>query len=158
MPMSHILSCDRCGLQWRWLQMKAREPLPSCPNVNCGHEEVTKELAAPGLNRGAEQSFTTKIPETRAGREKFAYEMAESMGATNMRDNQREGDIAAMPVPDPVVKAPNGREIKVPVGYMPAGSNPEAIAGSIASMVGGAGGAAINAPAMRVLGGMKRRG
>lgn len=157
MPMSHVLSCDRCGAEWRWLQMTAREPLPSCPNPQCGHQEVSKELAAPAIGRDASPQTQWVVPPTRAGREKFAYEMAQGMGFTDMKDNLREGDVQAPRIPDPVIRAPNGREIKVPMGFTPSGPTPEAIASTVSNLVGGGGGSRVNSPALNVLGGMKKR-
>ncbi len=156
MPMSHILSCDRCGVQWRWLQMTKKEPIPACPNLQCGQKEVSKELSAPRVSRGAAPTTSIPVPQTQAGREKLAYQMAEGMGFTNMKDNLREGEIAAPPAPETVVTAPNGRTQKIPMGFTGVGNTPEAISGAISSMVGGAGGPRINAPALNVLGGMKR--
>ena len=156
MAMSHILSCERCGLQFRWLQMTSREAIPSCPNVQCGNEKATKELAAPAVSRGATPATSWAVPDTKAKREKFAYEMAEGMGFTNMRDNLRPGEIAAPPAPEPEMTAPNGRKVKIPVGFTGVGSTPEAITGAIAGLTGGAGGPTVNAPAMRMLGALKK--
>lgn len=156
MPMSHILSCDRCGNQWRWLQLKKTEPLPACPNPRCGQSEVTKELAAPNVSRDAAPETRFAVPQTRAGREKFAYEMAEGMGFTNMKDNLREGESAAPKVADPEITAPNGRKIKVGAQFAQVSGNSEQIHSQIAGLVGGAGGAQVNRHALNVLGGMKR--
>lgn len=155
MPMSHILACDACGAQWRWLQMTTAEKMPGCPNPNCGGR-AEKELAAPGINRGARPQTSFDVPQTRAGREKFAYQMAEGMGFTNMKDNLREGEVAAPPAPAPSFTADNGRTVKLDsngFSSVPA----EAIPGAISAALGNGVGARVNAPAIKVLGAMKGR-
>jgi predicted nucleic acid-binding Zn ribbon protein len=139
MPMMLTLVCDKCGGQWRHLQMTKSEALPDCPR--CA-KAVVVGLSAPAIGRDAQPVTQWEVPDTRAKREDLAYKIAEEQGATNIRTGQRMGDIAAMPVPEAEVVAPNGRRQRVANQFVNAGSAPQDIAASISSLTGGMGAAA----------------
>jgi hypothetical protein len=150
------MTCDACHASFRWLQMTKSEPLPSCPNPNC-KGAVQQELAAPGVARGAAPETSWKVPQTRAGREKFAYEMAEGMGFTNMKDNLREGDVQAPPAPVPTFTADNGRTMKLDGAGFANAATPEGVTAAIQSALGTGSGAGVNRHALHRLNSLKGR-
>ena len=95
----------------------AADPVPSlCPNAKCGYDTDTGEFQV-GLTAPILAKEVNKIPEAnyRAAEEGSIYraqhaeevlgldrEAANQIKITNMRDNLREGDVAAMPAPTPV--------------------------------------------------------
>lgn len=87
-----MFDCDVCGSDFpaRWIEGDDMPDCPTCWKMQQAKrdriaEMVESGVATPSINRihGAD----------------IAYKIAEQNGVTNMRDNQREGDIAWMPEP-----------------------------------------------------------
>lgn len=88
MPVTRRYLCDDCEHEWTYFHQQREEPYPDCPN--CAR-------AAPA---SIPTSFS--ITGTKSKAIDYTYKMAEeSYGMTNMRDNSREGDVAAI-APPPV--------------------------------------------------------
>lgn len=80
MPVLFDYECDACGARFEHLKMSASEPDPECP----GCEALTRKLP-PAVNIGTNKGRAVDI----------AQAEVEKMGFTNMKDNLREGDVAA---------------------------------------------------------------
>ena len=79
--------CTECKYEWRVVHESSDDPVPDCPQCL---EAATYMPPMPGLltSKSAAIDFAQKVAE-------------EDFGLTNMRDNQREGDVAAMgPTPE----------------------------------------------------------
>lgn len=86
-PVRRLYRCSDCALEWREVHQSMDEPVPDCPRCAV---VATWVPPMPGLltSKSAAVDYAQKMAE-------------EDYGFTNMRDNQREGDIAAMEAPAP---------------------------------------------------------
>lgn len=88
MPVTRRYLCDDCSWEWTMFHVKHDEPFPECPNC-----EKADPANIPGM---------FSITGTKAKAVDYMQKMAEEdYGLTNLRDNTREGDIAAI-APPPV--------------------------------------------------------
>lgn len=86
MPISRTYLCDDCSGQFTRLHWDRDEPAPECP------------YCASATARNIPGTFN--ITGVKAKAVDLAQKIAEEdFGMTNMRDNLREGDIAALPPP-----------------------------------------------------------
>lgn len=110
--------CDECGKQFRtWADEE-----PVCPNCAVA-SEIRKQvaLAVSAIPAPAIMGDRTKI------QDHVTREIMSDMGMTNMRDNQRAGDIAAPPLDPALVRRVNDTG-----GFWrQTGINPAAVAGSM---------------------------
>lgn len=83
-------TCDSCELEWVMWRFRGDESVPECPA--CALDTVRKTVGAPA-------TLTTKSQAM-----DIAYESMESMGYTNMKDNQRAGDTAVVPPSQPTAQ------------------------------------------------------
>jgi hypothetical protein len=84
-------ACDACDLEWTMWRFRGDETIPACPS--CALDTTRRAVTAPPV-------LTTKSQAV-----DIAQEAMESMGYTNMADNQRVGDTAVIPE-----SAPNAGE------------------------------------------------
>lgn len=118
MPIRRTLGCSECGATWQHLFMNSEEAIPRCPN-GC-RKKVEEGLSAPALNRGAADTGI-QIPQSQAGREKLAADLAlAGTGMGDINSHMKAGDIAAKPLPTPVVKdVPNEMRAKLQAEITP---------------------------------------
>lgn len=81
MPVIRTYACDQCAHEWNETTATSDDPYPDCPQ--CGGESgwVPKSFAVTTIKAKAVD---------------YAQAMMEEQGYTDIRDNQREGDIAVM--------------------------------------------------------------
>lgn len=84
-------ACDACGLEWTMWRFRADANVPECPA--CALDQTRAAVTAPTV-------LTTKAQAV-----DIAQEAMEAMGYTDMKDNQRAGDVAA-----PSPQEPNAQE------------------------------------------------
>lgn len=114
MPISRTYECPDCLERFPFLHMTKDEPPPEhCPR--CGNymgvdpapmpslfsisSKVSK--SADAVYRGMEEASAHRAEIV----EQLTGESASNMKITNMRDNQRAGDVAAISTPNPVSQA-----------------------------------------------------
>lgn len=92
MPVTRSYRCTDCGTQFTHFHLGRDEPYPACPS--CPPAEAQKPV------EWAPQGFNIKTNRSRAI--DYTQSMAETQfGLTNIKDNLREGDIAAPSAPGP---------------------------------------------------------
>ena len=90
MPVLFDYECGDCGTAFEHLKMSRDEPDPECP----GCAALARKLP-PSVNIGTNKGRAMDI----------AQAEVENMGFTNMKDNLREGDIAAPSLAPPLQRA-----------------------------------------------------
>ena len=90
MPVMFDYECGDCGSRFEHLKMSRDEPDPECP----GCKAISQKLP-PSVSIGTNKGRAVDI----------AQAEVEAQGFTNMRDNLREGDIAAPRLAAPLQKA-----------------------------------------------------
>ena len=116
MPVVFDYICDDCGTEIRnHLKMSRDEPDPECPGCAALARKLPP-LVAIGTNKGRAVDI--------------AQAEVESMGFTNMKDNLREGDVAAPALSPGMQKAVDGFWTG---GNAILGGNPRAIAKNAAA-------------------------
>ena len=75
-------ACDDCDLEWTMWRFRGDDTLPPCPS--CALDTARQAVTSPPI-------LTTKSQAV-----DIAQEAMESMGYTNMKDNQRVGDTAVV--------------------------------------------------------------
>lgn len=113
MPVTRTYECPDCGHQFRFLHMNRDEPPPEhCPA--CGNYMGETPQAMPSLfsiksrvSKSGDQVYRAMEDASAARAEQveaMTGESASHMRITNMRDNQRQGDVAAVTPPNEVQK------------------------------------------------------
>lgn len=82
MPVTRTYLCDDCGYRFTQFHMNRDEPAPDCPACYAATHSVPG-----GFNITTHKSKAVDMAQKIA---------EEDFGLTNMRDNSREGDVAAM--------------------------------------------------------------
>jgi len=103
MPITRTYECPDCGARKTVLHLSRSEPPPLCPH--CDQEGVAQPSAphiAKSIGKVADNVYR-QMEEGAASRaaacaEAFGESPAETaLGLTDLRDNQRAGDVAAIP-------------------------------------------------------------
>lgn len=88
MPVTRRYLCDSCNYEWTHFHLQREEAYPDCPSCAAAEPaSIPTTFAITGVKSKA-IDYTQRMVE-------------EDYGMTNMRDNMREGDVAAM-APAPV--------------------------------------------------------
>jgi putative FmdB family regulatory protein len=93
MPIMFDYMCDECGARFEHLKMNRADPDPECPAC-----AVIAQRLPPNVNIGTKKSVAMDV----------AQNEVERMGFTNMKDNLREGDVAAPSLPPALRRAVDG--------------------------------------------------
>lgn len=108
MPIRLTYGCSECSVTWKsdWFPTRAdaENAHPSaCPN-GCGTKPA-ETLSAPAVRREGGAKQIIDIPQTQSKREQLAADLAlKHTGMTDINTNMKVGDIAAKPLPTPVLK------------------------------------------------------
>jgi hypothetical protein len=87
-PVTRTYRCKDCEHEFKHFHMDRDEAPPGCPNCAVGGLVKIPGLFSIGTNKGRAIDYAQKMAE-------------EDYGLTNMRDNMRPGDVAAMgPAPE----------------------------------------------------------
>jgi hypothetical protein len=110
-----VIRCPFCKTKFRWLA--ETEPYPKdCPECNAyvGHDRADSDVVVPNILAFATRCQDGVYKAMEKASEERVYQAAEMAGCdvsemsslkiTNMRDNMREGDIAAIPVNNEVTR------------------------------------------------------
>lgn len=117
MPVVRTYECPDCGGSFQHLHLKREEPPPdSCKLCHATFDEVPSPLPSgprilTNLGKSHDQVYRA-MEETSRNRAELAYQVGggdrseyDAMHVTDMKDNVREGDIAAITPPSPVQRA-----------------------------------------------------
>lgn len=80
-------ACDACDLEWTMWRFRSDQTIPECPS--CALTNTRAAVGAPAVMTTKSQAMD------------IAYEAMESMGYTDMKDNQRAGDTAVVTPSEP---------------------------------------------------------
>ena len=83
MPVTRTYLCDDCGYRFTQFHMNRDEPAPECPACYAATHSIPG-----GFNITTHKAKAVDLAQKIA---------EEDYGMTNMRDNSREGDVAALP-------------------------------------------------------------
>ena len=86
MAIVRTYMCDECGTKFDKLHFESSEPAPPCPGCEALSARQTPAGFSIGTTKGQALDITQRIVE-------------EDYGMSNMRDNMREGDVAAIATP-----------------------------------------------------------
>lgn len=100
MPVTRTYRCTDCEHEFKHFHMDREEPAPPCPNCAVGGLVKVPGLFSIGTNKGRAIDYAQKMAE-------------EDYGLTNMRDNMRPGDVAAMGPPPEQTAEREAREQQV---------------------------------------------